>query len=248
MMIAHTMKGMKRNITSPGLASRSNGEDKKENTNMGESTETEGLLRVIDNDMEGQVPTDNGQWRSGCSGEMSLPELSFVKEPVSILNGGIREGTTLKSILPEARAPDKAAQQQTECKYINSEGLGFEPNKWLHNNTQGEQLQMRTGMGSNYSYDQQVLETAREDNLHMGERLEDNIYSSSDESDYESYGDESEVIFDQSETAIGRSADLVDIDCLTPENIKLEQDKHDEMYFIKEWKKEGKVRSSEIRS
>ena len=78
----------KYNVVTPGVATRINGDDIQESTNMGESTEKEGLLRVLNIDVEGQVPTENGQWRSGCSEEAPFPELSFVKEPVSTIHGG----------------------------------------------------------------------------------------------------------------------------------------------------------------
>ena len=122
---------------------------------MGESTEKEGLLRVLNIDVEGQVPTENGQWRSGCSEEAPFPELSFVKEPVSTIHGGIQESTTPQVILPveedqcflpEVRSNDESVEPQTESKYITSESLGCEPNNQVLEDTQGEQIQMRTGM------------------------------------------------------------------------------------------------------
>ena len=78
----------KYNVVTPGVATRINGDGIQESTNMGESTEKEGLLRVLNIDVEGQLPTENGQWRSGCSEETPFPELRFVKEPVSTIHGG----------------------------------------------------------------------------------------------------------------------------------------------------------------
>ena len=95
-------------------------------------------------------------------------------------------------------------------------------------------------MRSNYSYDQQVLETAREDNLLTSESMEDYIYSSSDDLDYEFSENETEIKMNDIETVISRSADTVDIDCLTPENIIIEQDKQEDIYFQKRWKKKDK--------
>ena len=200
-------------------------------------------------DVEGQVPTENGQWRSGCMEESPFPELSFLKEPVSTIHWGIQEGTTPQVMLPveedqcflpEVRSNDESVEPQTESKYITSESLGCEPNNQVLEDTQGEQIQMRTGVRSNYSYDYQVLETTREDNLLTSEGREDYLYFSSDDSDYEISENETEIKMNDIETVISRSADTVDIDCLTPENITIEQDKQEDINFLKRWKKEGK--------
>ena len=142
--------------------------------------------------------------------------------------------------LPEVRSNDESVEPPTESKYITSESLGCEPNNQVLENTQGEQIQMRTGLRSNYSYDQQVLETACEDNLLTSEGMEDYIHSSSDDSDYEFSENETEIKMNDIETVISRSADTVDIDCLTPENIIIEQDKQEDINFLERWKKEGK--------
>ena len=67
----------KYNVTSPGVATRIYGDENMESTKQGESSVKVGLHGDIENSMEGQVPTDNGQWRSECSEEGPLPELNF---------------------------------------------------------------------------------------------------------------------------------------------------------------------------
>ena len=66
---------------------------------------------------------------------------------------GIQEGTTPQMMfpveedqcfLPEVRSNDESVEPKIESKYITGESLGCEPNNQVLEDTQGEQIQMRT--------------------------------------------------------------------------------------------------------
>ena len=204
----------KYNVAVTGLATRTDGVDILDSTQIDGSIQKDSLLRVAEIILEGQVPTDNGQWRSKCSVEAPTSELSSAKELECTMKVNFENGTIPKINYPLHRSQQFCSDPIEQLSVTRTESLCCEPTRRVHNQTRGEQPMQRIDIESlNYSEGEESSELSNEDmQMELG----------------------------NTEAAAIRNVETVNIDCFTPENIILEQDKHPEISLIKQWKLEDK--------
>ena len=234
----------------PGLATRNIGVIDMESALEGESPMKDGLKRVYEPILEGQDPSycEKGG-TSKCSEEGPFFELSSEKEPECTLTGGIRRGTTPHLTSPSIECKNlllEAAESQPPVIYENEDcGLGCDPRRVIEKNNPGEALQPRARVETQLSCYSRVPETTLGGILSTSENVDILEDSDSDSSCYDieegSYVSYTEG--ERGETATGsaytRRVDVIDIDCLTPENLGVEQNNQTEIQLIKQWKSAG---------
>ena len=111
----------KYNVAVTGLATRTDGVDILDSTQIDGSFQNDSLLRVAKIRLEGQVPTDNGQWRSKCSVEASTSELSPVKELERTMNVNFENGTIPKIIYPLHRCQQFYSDQIKQLSGLSNQ-------------------------------------------------------------------------------------------------------------------------------
>ena len=230
----------------PGLATRNIGVMNAESVDEGECLMNDGLKSVFEHPMEGQDLSEKGSCGMGkCSEEGPFIELSSVKEPECTLTGGIRSDTTPYTVChgkeSENLLLDADELQHPEIDENAVECLGCDPTR-VSATTRGKHLQLRNGMEAQFPCDSGVPDTAPGGTLNTREGIDTYALYCTEgtDSDCSYYIDEEGRQEFEVGSVCARAVDAVDIDCLTPESIRIEQDNQTEIQLIKQWKAEGR--------
>ena len=133
----------KYNVAVTRLATRTDGVEKLDSTQIDGSIQNDSLLRVAEIRLEGKVLMDNGQWRSKCSVEAPTSELSSVKELESTMKVNFENGTIQKIIYPLHRSQQFCSDRTEQLSVTKTECLCCKTTRQVHNQTRVEQPMQR---------------------------------------------------------------------------------------------------------
>ncbi|MES9879322.1 MAG: reverse transcriptase domain-containing protein [Sedimenticola sp.] len=235
--------------TEPGLATRNIGVRSEESAKQGESLVQVDMSSCIEEcQNDSCLSKDSSCKISVCTEEGPLRTHCSARDAECSITGGIRKGTT-----PTPEGPMEECESLFQNQGIPpSPGINEKQDQILGCDTirdlgvtRVKQLEPRTRVDTQLSCYSTVTETTVGGTLSKQESQDTSpLYCTmdSDSSDYDVEEDRrnSDVGVDESGyTANVRNLDCTNIDCLSPENIKCEQDQQPEIKMIKEWKCDG---------
>ena len=235
---------------SPGLATRKTGVMNEESVTKGksqtESKEHEGSTEKL----KEPVPSEDCiEEKSVCLKQGPLLTHNLLNGTESLLNGGIRQNTTptsdgpqesehslLRKEIQQSQGENEKCRMSLDCESIR-----------VPETTREEQLEPRPRVETQLSCYSRVPKTTLGGELSMDETMDPYQLSCTEETDSDSsYYDaeewREEIDSDEekqnmkSESTNVRNIEIINIDSLTPEHIKHEQDQQPEIHMIKQWK------------
>ena len=240
--------------TNPRLATRNIGLLCEESVKQGESQLRVERLSNTDQKLETNcTPGDSLCEVSMCLEQGPLQTQCFEKETESLSTGGIRPNTSPTpggpKIVTEWSLPQIETDQSEGTIEKCEESHGCDSIR-VSEETREKQLEPRPSVETQLSCNSRVCKTTLGGSLGVDESQDPFKLHCAEETDSESsyYDCEEEIERfneegcqeNQSKSAYVRNTEAVNIDCLTPQNIKYEQDRQPEIQMIKEWKRDGK--------
>ena len=239
---------------SPGLATRNIGVISVESVKQGESQSKDDMPR-FEQKLKGSKPSEDSLFETSmCSEEGPLQIHSLTKDTECSLKGGIRQNTSPTPEGPLNESESSLLESETlQSQRVNENcnmSLGCDAIR-VNETTRGKHLEPSNSVETQLSCNSRVPETTLGGTLSMGEYRDASLLhctedTDSDSSYYDAEEGRQETVVEegkqQTETgsAYVRNTELVNIDCLAPENIRSEQDQQPEIHMIKQWKSENK--------
>ena len=240
--------------TNPRLATRNIGLLREESVKQGESQLTAKIERGSEQKLKGYNPSDDCKL-SMCLEEGPLQTQCSLKETECLSTGGIRQNTSPTQGGPKVErersvqeTETKQSQRMTENGKVSHGCNSIRVNNKI---TREKQLELRPSVDTQFSCDSRVNETTLGGTLGMVEgqdsfKLHYTEETDSDSSYYECEEGTKDCDVEegsqetQSKSTYVRNVEAINIDCLTPHNIKNEQDTQPEIQMIKQWKRDGR--------
>ena len=240
--------------TNPRLATKNIGLLSEESVKQGESQLREERMSNTDQKLESNcTPGDSSCEVSMCLEQGPLQTQCFEKETESLSTGGIRLNTSPTpggpKIVTEWSLPQTETDQSQGTIEKCEESHGCDSIR-VSEETREKQLEPRPSVETQLSCNSRVCKTTLGGSLGVDESQDPFKLHCAEETDSDSsyYDCEEEIESfseegcqeNQPKLAYVRNTEAVNIDCLTPQNIKYEQDRQPEIQMIKEWKRDGK--------
>ena len=240
--------------TTPRLATRNIGLLSEESVKQGESQLREERKRNSEQKLDSNSTPDDSLCNvNTCLKQGPLQTQCFEKETESLSTGGVRPNTSPSpggpKIVTEWSLPQTETDQSQGTIKSCEESHGCDSIR-VSEETREKQLQPRPSAETQVSCKSRVCKTTLGGSLgvdesqdlfklHCAEETDSDSSYYDCEEEIESFNDEG-CQENQSKSAYVRNTEAVNIDCLTPQNIKNEQDRQPEIQMIKEWKRDGK--------